>query len=383
MSDGKSAEITNRTILPASPLAGYLAHKSEIDFAIQSVLNGGWYILGPEVSAFEAEFSQYIGVEFGIGVSTGTDAIELGLRALGIGAGSSVLTVSHTAVATAFGIAATGAKPIFIDIDESTFTIDLNQVEHLLQRDRGRHIKAVVPVHLYGHPVDMTALMQLAERYGVFVLEDCAQAHGALWEAKRVGSFGHCAAFSFYPTKNLGALGDGGALVTSNARLADKARLLRQYGWKRRYVSEVSEATNSRLDELQAAILRVKLRFLDEENARRRSIAKAFGAALSRTNIKSPLTNAGGTHVYHQYVIRAHGRQDLQARLKAAAIETAILYPIPLHLQPAYLNAVEIAPGGLPITEKICPEILSLPIYPELDDTDIARVTQVLSQYSN
>jgi len=366
-------------LIPSSPKASYAAHKNEINLAVQTVLESGWYILGQEVALFEEEFARFVGTEAAIGVASGTDALVVGLRACGIGARDHVITVSHTAVATVCAIQLVGATPVLVDIDKTTFTMDLNRVEDALRGDRRGQVRAIIPVHLYGHPVPMSGVMELADRYGLYVIEDCAQAHGAICCNRRVGSFGHFGAFSFYPTKNLGAIGDGGALVTKDQHLADSARLQRQYGWKQRYISE-SPGMNSRLDELQAAILRVKLRYLDENNRRRREIARAYDDLLVRADLSLPAEEQGMTHVYHQYVIRSHKRDALKAFLKENSIETAILYPQPIHLQPAYRDTAILAPGGLAETEKTCHEILSLPLYPELNDGEVSRVAKTVLQ---
>ena len=347
----------------ADPRANYLAHKDEIDRAIATVLDRGRYILGPEVEAFEREFAAYLGVAHVIGVGNGTDALRLALEGAGVRAGDTVVTVSHTAVATVAAIELAGAIPFLVDIDPSTFTMNCDRLEDVL---RTRRVSAIVPVHLYGHPADMPAIVELARRYATTVIEDCAQSHGAPIGNRRTGSFGAAAAFSFYPTKNLGALGDGGAIATNDRGIAERGRLLREYGWKARYVSEVP-GMNTRLDELQAAILRVKLRYLDTENARRREIAAAYSAGL-----RLPIENAG--HVYHQYVIRSRDRDALRARLAANGIATLVHYPVPVHLQPAY---VRLEHGALPATELAAGEVLSLPMYPELEDVDVARVIEV------
>ena len=364
-------------LLTSDPKAGYLAQKEDIDKAIQSVLESGWYILGREVSQFEAEFAGYIGVDFGIGVGSGTDALQVAFRACGIAPGDAVITVSHTAVATVCAIQLSGATPILVDIDTTTFTIDLNRVEDVLKSDLRKRIKAILPVHLYGHPAEMPAIMEIAGRHDLYVIEDCSQAHGAMCQGQRVGSFGDFGAFSFYPTKNLGALGDGGALVTEDSDLANKARILRQYGWEQRYISEVP-GMNSRLDELQAAILRVKLGYLDRNNDRRRGIAEMYGRLLSGSSFILPTESDGGIHMYHQYVIRSQKRNALRAFLRQNSVETAVLYPMPVHLQPGYRDTVVIGPGGLPETERICHEILSLPMYPELSDGEVSRVAGIM-----
>jgi dTDP-4-amino-4,6-dideoxygalactose transaminase len=364
-------------ILPANPRANYNAHKTEIDDAIQAVLSSGSYILGNEVGTFEAEFAAYLGVAESVGVGSGTEALHLALRACGIGPGHGVVTVSHTAVATVCAIQLAGATPVLVDINPASFTIDVNQVKKALASAPPGFVRAIVPVHLYGHPAPMPEIMDLARTHGLVVVEDCAQAHGATISGKKVGSFGDFGAFSFYPTKNLGAIGDGGALSTNRPELAEKARELRQYGWKERYISS-SHGLNTRLDELQAAVLRVKLRYLNAENERRRAIAARYGELLVYSNLMLPSTAARAEHVYHQYVVRCSARDALKAMLKQNYVETAILYPMPIHLQPGYRHTVTLGPGGLPVTESICGEILSLPAYPELADVDVSHVSELI-----
>jgi dTDP-4-amino-4,6-dideoxygalactose transaminase len=346
------------------PKANYLAHEAEIDAAIREVLQAGRYILGRQVEAFEGEFAAYLGARHALGAGSGTDALHLALRACGIGSGDAVIVPSHTAVATAAAIELAGAVPVFADIDPRTFTLDPDSAAHAIHTFRGARLRAIVPVHLYGHPADMHSIVELADRHGLYVVEDCAQAHGAAIRGKRVGTFGHAAAFSFYPTKNLGALGDGGALVTNDAALDGRARLLREYGWRERYVSECP-GMNSRLDELQAAILRVKLRYLDAENACRRALAAAYDAALGATPLVLPAPAGEVSHVYHQYVIRTGRRDELKAFLAAGNAGTLIHYPVPVHRQPAYCERF---PPSAPLehTDLAAREILSLPIYPEL-----------------
>lgn len=349
-------------IPPCDPRANYRAHKNEIDAGVGAVLEGGSYILGREVAAFEQEFAAYLGVDHAVGVASGTDALHLALRACRIGPGDAVLTVSHTAVATVAAVELAGATPVLVDIDPATFTIDCNALEQAIRQDWGVPLKAIIAVHLYGHPVDMPAVMDIAARHGLHVIEDCAQSHGASIAGRKTGSWGHIAAFSFYPTKNLGALGDGGAVVTNDSALAERVRLLREYGWRERYVSD-EPGMNSRLDELQAAILRVKLRYLDGENERRRRIAEAYGRALEGTGLVLP-RSGDGVHAWHQYVIRALERDRLRAFLSDHGIGTLIHYPVPVHLQPAYRGRVRHAMLGR--TEQVVREILSLPMYPEL-----------------
>jgi dTDP-4-amino-4,6-dideoxygalactose transaminase len=375
-------------LLPfADPKANYRAHKDEIDAAVHRVLDGGWYILGPEVVAFEREFAAALGVSYAIGVGSGTEALHLALRVCGIGPGDAVFTVSHTAVATVAAVELAGATPVLVDIDPQTFTLDPNRLEDAL-RDcatggataAGVRPKAVVPVHLYGHLADMPAVQDIARRYGLRVIEDCAQAHGAALQRRKAGTWGDVSAFSFYPTKNLGALGDGGALVTNAPELADQARLLREYGWRERYVSEMP-GMNSRLDELQAAVLRVKLRYLDHENARRQELARAYERVLSSTSLRLPRCLSQAQHVYHQYVVRSLHREQLRSYLRDNAISTAIHYPAPVHLQPAYQSRIVIGSGGLQETEQACREILSLPMFPQLADEQVTYVGECIAHW--
>ncbi len=360
-------------VLPSNPKANYLAHREELDAAVRQVLDSGWYILGQEVSGFEAEFAAYLGVKHALGVGSGTEAIHLALRTLGIGPGDAVLTVSHTAVATVAAIELAGATPVLADIDPATFTMDVESLEAAIKAHGHRRLKAIVVVHLYGHPANMPAILEVAGRRGLFVIEDCAQAHGASIGATKTGGWGHVAAFSFYPTKNLGALGDGGAVVTNDPVLTEKARLLRQYGWRERYISELA-GTNTRLDELQAAILRVKLRHLEAENARRRQLAAVYDAGLASTPLELPRCARTVTHVYHQYTVRSPRRDELAAYLKSKGIGTAVLYPQPVHLQPAYRDRLSLAPGGLAVTEGVCRQLLCLPMHPQLEDEQARRI---------
>jgi dTDP-4-amino-4,6-dideoxygalactose transaminase len=368
------------------PRANYLAHKAEIDEAISQVLLGGRYILGEPVAAFEREFAAYLGAGHTIAAGSGTDALHLALRACGVGPGSTVFTVSHTAVATVAAIELAGAQPVLVDIDPATFTMDPNRLADALRHVPGasesaRHVPgarrgAILPVHLYGHPADMPAILEIARRFGLWVIEDCAQSHGATIGGQRTGTFGDIAAFSFYPTKNLGALGDGGAVVTNDAGLAEQTRLLREYGWRDRYVSAIP-GLNSRLDTLQAAILRVKLRYLDEENARRHALARRYTELLAGADLRLPAARPDVTHVYHQYVIRSARRDALQAHLRSLGIGTLIHYPVPVHAQPAYAGRIAIG-AGLPETDAAAGEILSLPIFPELGAEDADRVAEAI-----
>ncbi len=366
------------TIPQTDPRAGYLAHKVEIDAAIARVLDSGWYILGREVAAFEATFAAYVGVAHGVGVGNGTDALEIALRACGVGPGDAVFTVSHTAVATVVAVERSGATPVLVDIDPATYTMDPNCLQDAVRdvvKTAAARPRAVIPVHLYGHPADMPAILDIARRYGLRVIEDCAQAHGAALLDRKLGAWGHIAAFSFYPTKNLAALGDGGMIVTDAPELAGQARLLRQYGWRERYISAIPGG-NSRLDELQAAILAARLPHLDGENARRRALAAAYDRALASTGLVLPAVRPGAVHVYHQYVVRTPHRDTLRAHLQARGVGTGIHYPAPVHLQPAYQG--RLAGEPLPHTEQAAREVLSLPMFPQLTDTQLAVVARAL-----
>lgn len=378
------SEETSLSILPpippADPRANYLHHRAAIDEAIRRVLEGGRYILGDEVERFEAEFAKHVGVRFCVGVGSGTEALQVALRVLGVGAGDTVITVSHTAVATISAIDLCGATPLLVDVDRSTFTLDPERLEQAIADPRASRVKALIPVHLYGHPADLGSILTIARAHGLSVVEDCAQAHGASIGARRVGTWGALSAFSFYPTKNLGALGDGGAVVTDDPDMAEAARALRQYGWRTRYISERA-GLNSRLDELQAAILRVKLGALDVENARRREIARHYDAALAGTTVERPTTRPGVEHVYHQYTVRTRDRDRLREHLLEGGVQSAVLYPVPVHLQAGYSERVVVARDGLAESEALCGEILSLPMYPELTDPQIEHVGDLVSRW--
>ncbi|HEX8679695.1 MAG TPA: DegT/DnrJ/EryC1/StrS family aminotransferase [Chthoniobacterales bacterium] len=371
-----------KPILQADPRAGYLAHKTEITAALARVLESGRYILGAECTAFEQEWAAYVGAAHAIGTGNGTDALELALRALDIGPGDTVITTSNTAVATVAAIELAGASPLLVDVDPQTLTLSPELLQHAVGLHRERTIKAVIPVHLYGQPAAMPAIMRIAQTHGLRVIEDCAQAHGAEIEGRRVGTWGDAGAFSFYPTKNLGALGDGGAVVTNDHALAERLRDLRTYGWRERYISEAA-GMNTRLDELQAAILRVKLRHLDAENRRRRQIARRYDDSLGAfANVGLPRPSRHARHVYHQYVIRLADRDALRAYLESEQIGTAILYPQPIHQQPAYRGRIAVA-SPLPVTERAASELLCLPVHPWLDDVDVARTVAAITEWFN
>lgn len=349
--------------------------QAELEAAALAVLRGGWYVLGENVSRFEAEFAAWLGLPAGaaVGVNSGSDALLLALLACGIGPGDEVIVPSHTAVATVAAVELSGGRPVFADIRPDTFTLDPASVRSALTP----RTRAIVPVHLYGQTADMAAILEIARQHGLRVVEDCAQAHGARYQGRLAGTMGDLACFSFYPTKNLGAAGDGGLVVSGDPELAERARLLRQYGWRERYVSEVA-GLNSRLDELQAALLRVKLPHLDGWNRRRRQLAARYDQLLAGSGVTTPAVAAGNEHVYHLYVVRSARRDALRERLAQAGIGAAIHYPVPVHWQPAYRR---LAPtdGSLRETERAAGEILSLPMYPQMTMEQVERVAAVMS----
>ena len=345
-------------ILCADPKAQYLSHKDEIDDAIHSVLNGPKYVLGEQVEALEENFSQYIGVKHSIGVANGTDAIELALRALDIGYGDKVITVSHSAVATVAGIEASGATPVVVDLEEEFYTMDPLLLEQVFSKE----VKAVIAVHLYGQPSSMDKIQSFCSAHNLFLIEDCAQAHGATYKGERVGSIGDIGTFSCYPTKNLGAIGDGGLVTTNSSDIARKIKMIREYGWVNR-ISEV-KGRNSRLDELQAAILNIKLKYLDDDNQKRKNLALIYDQ-LSSESLVIPQRRVKSDHVFHLYVCQLPQRDELKTFLEKHNIFPGIHYPSPIHLQPAYINSMEV-PASMQVTETICQNILSLPMYPEL-----------------
>jgi dTDP-4-amino-4,6-dideoxygalactose transaminase len=375
-------------LIPAAdPRESFLAHQHEIQDAIERVLMGGDYILGQEVAAFEREFARYLGTPGVAGVASGTEALALALKACGVQPGDGVVTVSHTAVATVAAIELVGALPVLVDIDTVTLTIDAKHLDATIielrraQPDVGRRLRAAVPVHLYGNPADLPAVTDVCRRHGLKVVEDCAQAHGAEAGGVRVGAIGDAGAFSFYPTKNLGALGDGGAVTAVDPAVVERVARLRQYGWVERNVS-AEPGWNSRLDELQAAILRVKLRYLDEENERRRRLAAIYTEMLQGCGVTLPEEREGFRHVYHQFVVRCPDRDGLRAFLAERRIGTLVHYPEPVHLQPAYRGRVRLGPGGLPNSERACREVVSLPIQPHLSDEQARRVATAVLEWA-
>lgn len=347
---------------------------TELSDAIQRVMQSGYYILGPEVTHFEAEFAAYAHAKHVIGVANGTDAIQLALIAVGVQPGDEVITVANAGVPGTAAIIAIGAIPVFVDVDPTTRTMD----PRLLAGAITARTRAIMPVHLYGLMADMPAIMQVAMRYAIPVVEDVAQAHGATLHGQMAGSIADVAAFSFYPTKNLGAVGDGGAVMTNNPDIAQRVRRLRQYGWERKYYTTEVRGLNSRLDELQAAILRVKLRHLPASTVRRQQIAGIYAQAFADLPITLPSIPDGYTSVYHLYVIETPKRDEVQTNLKHAGIGTDIHYPLPTHQQPVYQ---QYAPThALPITERLALHALSLPNFPELTDDEVQQVVQAVRQ---
>ena len=372
--------MTSPPIPQTDPRAGYHEHQPAIDAAVARVLESGWYILGREAEAFEARFAGFVGVAHGIGCGNGTDAIELALRACGIGAGDLVFTVSHTAVATVAAIERAGATPVLVDIEDGGFCMDPAALERAVKAPPKGRPAAVVPVHLYGEAAALDDIGAIARVHGLRLIEDAAQCHGAVYRGRMTGSIGDFGCFSFYPTKNLGALGDAGGLVTDNGELAVAAREIREYGWRDRYVSAVP-GINTRLDPLQAAILNAKLDSLDADNARRQAIAARYDAGLAGLPVALPRPRTGGSHVFHQYVVRTAKRDRLREHLRQAQIGTGIHYPLPVHLHPAYLGRVPAGPGGLCRSEKAAREILSLPMFPQLDDAAVERVIAEIRRF--
>lgn len=363
-------------LLTADPKAGFTAHADEIRAAIERVLTSGHYILGPEVEAFEQEFAAYHGGGFVVGVANGTDAIQLALRAVGVERGNHVATVANTVSATVSAIEQIGAVPVFVEIDPDTMLMSPKALREAMDAADGK-MKAVVPVHLYGQPANMHAIVEIAARHGARVVEDCAQSHGATIEGRKAGTFGDAAAYSFYPTKNLGALGDGGGVFTREAAVAERVRLLRQYGWKERYVSTLP-GRNSRLDELQAAVLRVKLRHIDAENAMRAQLAARYRQQLQRAAIQLPVVADGVVSAWHQFTVRTPQRDALKGALAAQNILCGVLYPTPLYRQPAYLDRGL----SLPATEQACAEVLCLPVHPALTVGDVDRVSAEIIRWA-
>jgi len=354
----------------------YSRIKNEIDDAVGKVINSGIFIMGENTKSFEKEFADYIGVRYAVGVGSGTDALTLSLRALGIKRGDEVITVSFSFPPTADSIVHNGGIPVFVDIDPETYTIDVKQVEKAITKNT----KAVIPVHLYGHPADMAPILKLAEKHGLHVIEDCSQAHGAKYEYAKVGSLGHVGCFSFYPSKNLGAYGDGGIIVTNHQEIAESIESLREYGQKEKSKHEFI-GFNSRLDEIQAAVLRIKLKHLDVWNAERQINAKLYSEFLQPlSSLILPIEKPYATHVYHLFVIRCKERDALKIWLAKKGISTGIHYPIPIHMQKSY-QTVFCQCLDLTTTELFSREVLSLPLFPELTGNEIVYVFKSIDEF--
>jgi dTDP-4-amino-4,6-dideoxygalactose transaminase len=367
--------MSNDNIIPLVDLkAQYLSLKDEIREGIDKALESMNLFLGPNVQAFEREFADFCGVRYGIGVGSGTDALQLGLLACGIGEGDEVITVSHTFIATVEALHNIGAVPVFVDIEPPTYLMDVSKIEARITP----RTKAILPVHLYGQVVDISPLLDIARRNKLKVIEDACQAHGAEYQGKRAGSFGDIGCFSFYFTKNLGAYGEAGMVVTNSAEIAERVRMLRDHGQQKKYLHPIP-GYNSRLDEIQAAILRVKLKRLEGWNEKRREHARLYSRGLKDSGLVTPIEAEGRKHVYHLYVVRLKARDKLRQWLEKKGIFTGIHYPVPIHRQTWFQPY---SSGTLPVTEKVVEEILSLPIYPELTQEQISRVLQAISDFS-
>jgi dTDP-4-amino-4,6-dideoxygalactose transaminase len=352
--------------------AQYHSIKEEIDAAISQVIESGQFILGPNVKALEEEIANYCGTRYAVGVASGTDALHLSLIALGIGDGDEVITTPFTFFATAEAISQTGATPAFVDIDPVTYNIDPARIEGKITSKT----RAILPVHLYGQPADMEAILDVARKNNLLVVEDCAQAIGAEFQNKKAGSFGDAGCLSFFPSKNLGAYGDGGMVVTNSEELAEKVRMLRTHGSKKKYYHSLL-GFNSRLDEVQAAILGVKLKHLNKWIDARRRHARTYDQLLSSLPIETPHVVEGRTHVYHQYTIESEKRKLIQETLGEAEIASAVYYPLPLHLQEVY-KRLGYTPGSSPESEKASGQVLSLPMFPELTNAQIVEIASVI-----
>lgn len=356
--------------------AQYQSIKSEIDAAITSVVTSSAFILGPEVKMFEEEFAAFCETKFAVGVDSGTSALELILRALGVGEGDEVIIPANTFIATSYGVSYTGAVPVMVEPDEKTYNIDVTKIEAAITPKT----KVIMPVHLYGQPADMDPIMEIAKKHNLLVVEDACQAHGARYKGRRVGSIGHVAAFSFYPGKNLGGYGDGGMVVTHDEQIASSIRRLRDYGQSKKYHHD-EMGYNRRLDSIQAAVLRVKLRYLDSWNQLRREHADLYEELLTGSKFVTPYVPDYAEPVWHLYVIQTEDRDALQKQLSEKQISTGIHYPVPIHLQGAYQNLGH-KKGDFPLTEKMDQQILSLPMYAELSEDMVRYVVENMKQFS-
>ncbi len=350
--------------------------RGELNEAIQQVMDRSDFALGKDVSLFEEEFARFCGTEYAVGLDSGLAALELGLRAYGIGPGDEVIVPAHTFVATAAAATFAGARPVFVDVEKSTYNMDIGQIEAAITT----RTRAIIPVHLYGLPAEMGPILDLAEKHGLVVIEDACQAHGARYQGRRAGSMGHAAAFSFYPTKNLGGCGDAGMLVTDDASVVEQVRAMRNCGQREKYYHELPPF-NHRMDTLQAAILRVKLRYLEGWIEARRRHAALYDELLADSGVVTPVETPDATHVYHLYVIRTPQRDALQAHLREQGIGAAIHYPVPVHLQP-YYSENGFHRGQFPVTEQVCDQILSLPMFPGMTVEQVQHVAAEVNRFS-
>lgn len=349
--------------------------KSEVNSAIKGVLESTHYILGEKVKRFEKKFAKFTDSKYAVGVSSGLSALELGMRALGIGPDDEVITPVNSFIASSSAISFTGATPILLDCEEDSFNMDPDKIEEKITK----RTKAIMPVHLYGRPANMDKILKIAKRHKLFVIEDACQAHGASLNNKKMGSIGDIAAFSFYPAKNLGAYGDGGAITTNNKKFADKIKQMRNYGQTQKYHHDYL-AWNSRLDTIQASVLIIKLKYIDKWNKARRKNAQIYNKLLKNLPIITPEIPVDSNHVFHLYVIRFTKRDDLAKYLNSKGISTGLHYPIPIHLQKAYID-LGYKKGDFPVAEKLASEILSLPMYPELKESDIEYIAKEVKNY--
>jgi dTDP-4-amino-4,6-dideoxygalactose transaminase len=360
----------------ANPHAQFSAHSKEITEAVLAVMNGGHYVLGPQVAEFEKSFAQYCGSEYAVGLNSGTDALILSLKALDVGPGDEVITVSHTALATISAIVATGATPVVIDIHPEYYTIN----EQIIIEAITPKTKAIIPVHIYGQVVEIDSILKTASEHFLPVIEDCAQSTGATYKGKKVGALGTLGCFSFYPTKNLGAIGDGGMVVTNDKKLFERIQRLRQYGWDQNRET-YEPGLNSRLDEIQASILNVKLKKLDADNKRRREIADLYSNNLQNLPITLPRVRLNTEHAFHLYVIQAENRDALKEHLSQENIHTGIHYLTPGHQHLGYKQRCKFEDSKMAVTDSLCKNILSLPMYPELTNDHIVQIIHSIKKF--
>ena len=369
----RSGSQGDKLIYCSSPAAQYLAHRAEIQAAISRTLDSGSYILGHEVSSFERSFASYCKASFAVGVNSGTDALIIALKSLDIKHGDEVITASHTALATAAAIIAVGATPVLCDVEPENYTIDTKELEALISKKT----KAIIPVHIYGHPAEMDAITGIASAHNIRVIEDCSQSTGGSFRGRRLGTIGDIGCFSFYPTKNLGAIGDGGLLITNHPEIASKISAIRQYGWDPER-NTLAPGINSRLDEIQAAVLNVKLKYLDQDNLRRQTLAELYTRGLIGKVQKVPELKSTRDSVCHLYVIEVDQREKVINTLEASGIFPGIHYKRAVHQHNGYTQYCRLPRKGLPVTERIVKRILSLPMFPELSNSDVSRVVSQL-----